>query len=184
MLQWMRKKIADWLQALYEANRVPETWGSPSVSRETFEQLRERGFFAAGRYLFGRLREVGRPEWSPARKFVALIVGIGLVVCVNAFLHTFTKERRPEVTAAGRRQFSPQVPAGAVLLYAIGASLLVAQNGEEISGGGSGGGYEGTGWDDSEATEYRPYKRRDEEDGGVGNEDLSIYEHFDPNENY
>jgi len=167
----MRKKIADWLQVLYEANRVPETWGSPSVSRETFEQLRERGFFAAGRYLWQRLHEVGRPEWSPARKFVALIVGISLVVCVNAFLHTFTKERRPEVMAAGRRQFSPQVPAGAVLLYAIGAGLLVAQNGEEISGGGGGS---GGGWDDSEATEYRPYKRRDEEDGNRGEREYDL----------
>jgi hypothetical protein len=37
MLQRMRMKVADWLQALYEANRVPETWGSPSVSHETFE---------------------------------------------------------------------------------------------------------------------------------------------------
>ncbi|GCE50616.1 hypothetical protein EI42_06339 [Thermosporothrix hazakensis] len=59
MLQWMSKKIADWLQVLYEVNRIPETWGSTSVSHETFEQLREQGFFAAGRYLFGRIREVG-----------------------------------------------------------------------------------------------------------------------------
>ncbi|GCE50615.1 hypothetical protein EI42_06338 [Thermosporothrix hazakensis] len=86
------------------------------------------------------------------------------------------------MTAAGRRQFSPQVPVAAVLLSAIGAGLLVAQNGEEISGGG--GGYEGTGWDDSEATEYRPYKRRDEEDGQEGNPDLSMYEEVDPDEHF
>ncbi|MBV9688694.1 MAG: hypothetical protein JO202_03180 [Ktedonobacteraceae bacterium] len=32
--------VANTLQIVYEHNRVPETWGTPSVSRQTFDTLR------------------------------------------------------------------------------------------------------------------------------------------------
>lgn len=107
----MRKIVADHLQSFYEQNRVPETWGSPSVSSQIFDTLRKDGFAAAARYLFRRLHEVGQPTLSPAAKFLALIGGVGLVALVNSFLHTFTQERRPEVKAHGQRKFSAHAPA-------------------------------------------------------------------------
>lgn len=182
--------VANRLQALYEQNRVPETWGSPSVSRETFDQLRTHGFVTTARYLFQRLREVGQPNLSPACKFFALISGVGLVALVNAFLHTFTQECRPAVKDYGKRRFSAHTPAFAVVLYAIGAALLVAANGSDDMGGGGGGGSDdhsffgesspderGTGWDGT--THYRAYGRRDEGDGGAGDPDQDNYDNLD-----
>jgi hypothetical protein len=48
--------VANTLQDVYEQNRVPETWGTPSVSHQTFETLRREGFWAAGRYVTRRLQ--------------------------------------------------------------------------------------------------------------------------------
>nr|BBH91751.1 hypothetical protein KTC_65020 [Thermosporothrix sp. COM3] len=53
--------------------------------------------------------------------------------------------------------------------------LLVAQNGEEISGGGGGG----VSWGD---VDYHPYKQRDGEDGLRGDPDNEYTEDLNPNE--
>lgn len=181
----MRKIVADHLQALYEQNRVPETWGSPSVSSQTFDTLRKDGFAAAARYLFRRLHEVGQPALSPAAKFLALIAGVGLVALVNAFLHTFTQERQPEVKAYGQCQFSAHAPAFAIALYVLVVALLVAANGEGEGGGGGGSG--SSGGDDDEIdwgppTIYRPFNPPDVTDGDRGGFEEPRYDRYDPDD--
>lgn len=126
----MRTFFANLLQWFYEANRVPETWGSPSVSRQTFAILSEQGFWSALRYLFGRLRTVGSTRHTPMTKFFALAAGVILVAMVNLLARRLFGEEHPEVTRYEKRTFSVHVPKGLIALYALGAGLLVLANGE------------------------------------------------------
>jgi protein-L-isoaspartate(D-aspartate) O-methyltransferase len=71
--------VANILQRFYEAHRVAETWGTPSVSCPVFDALRHRGFRAAGRELTQRMRAVGYPELSRAEKILALVASLGFV---------------------------------------------------------------------------------------------------------
>ncbi|MBV8821850.1 MAG: hypothetical protein JOZ71_01530 [Ktedonobacteraceae bacterium] len=159
--------VATMAQRIYENNRVPETWGSPSVSRLTFERLRREGFWVAGRYLLQRLQETGRSDLSTVEKLTALMAGVIIVTLANTFLR---QEQRPKITVRAARTFSSRAPKFPVALYTLGATLLVA-----ASGGGSGGGDGGGGEEEGErdwsypgsetSTDYQAYRRPDEDDG-------------------
>jgi hypothetical protein len=161
--------VAEKLQGIYEHNRVPETWGSSSVSRPTFARLRREGFWGAGRYLLQRLQETGRPDLSTVEKLTALLAGVSMVTLANTCLK---QEPRPKMTVRAARTFSSQAPNIPVVLYTLGAALLVAASGGGSGGGGGGGEEEGErdwSYPGSEtSTDYRVYRRPDEEDSDHG----------------
>lgn len=119
------RKMANALQRHYEAHRVPETWGSPSVSHYVFDALRHHGFLASARELIKRMRTVGLPRLSTAEKITALIAGIGLVTLADCLL---PQEKQAPITHRSVRQFVPHANTFAVTLYVLGAALLVAAN--------------------------------------------------------
>jgi hypothetical protein len=137
----LTRRLADSLQNLYEAHRVPETWGTPSVSRPVFQALRIQGFRAGWRELTTRLERVGMPGLSVAQKILALVSGVCLVTLADHFM---SSEKKPPITHRAKRAFSPRAWKPAVLLYTFGAELLVAAN---ESGGGGGGS-----WRDSDVS--------------------------------
>ncbi|MBV9691508.1 MAG: hypothetical protein JO202_17545 [Ktedonobacteraceae bacterium] len=154
--------VATTLQGIYEHNRVSETWGSPSVSRPTFERLRREGFWIAGRYLLQRLQETGRPDLSTVEKLTALIAGVIIVTLANICLR---QKQRPKMTIRAARTFSSQAPKIPVALYTLGATLLVAASG----GGGEEEGERDWSYQGSDTSiDYRAYRRPDEEDGDHG----------------
>lgn len=170
VLRWVATMAADALQNLYEAHRVPETWGTPSVSQHVFRALRQRGFFEAGRELTRRVREVGVPELSTAEKIIALVTGIGLVLFADALLKD---EAKPTITRRAARAFSPSARKSAVIIYTLGATLLVAANEGTPTGDGGVGGEENPdeSWSahypgSETSTDYQAYERPDEADGG------------------
>ncbi len=173
--------LANTLQGIYENNRVPETWGAPSVSRRTFDLLRKEGFWVAGRYLLRRLQETGRPDLSTAEKLTALLAGVIIVALANTCLK---QEQRPKVTVRAARTFSSQAPKIPVALYTLGAALLVAASGG--GSGGDGGGVEGEeserGWSypgSETSTDYRAYRRPDEDDARRKLDDPEDLDDFD-----
>jgi hypothetical protein len=176
MLHWFTTTVANTLQKFYEAHRVPETWGTPTVSCYVFQVLRNKGFSAAAKDLFQRLQEVGKPNLSTFEKCTVLLLGVIMVGLADSFLK---KEMKPTIVKQETRQFSQHAPKIPVMLYTLGAALLVAAN-------DGGRGYEdGSDSDRSgeytrnadgsfslhyagseESTEYRAYHRPDEGDGG------------------
>jgi DNA-binding XRE family transcriptional regulator len=176
----MASAVANTLQSIYENNRVCETWGSPSVSRQTFNRLRREGFWVAGGYVMQRLQETGRPELSLVEKLVALVAGITIVTVANIFLQ---REKRPEMTIGEVRRFSPQAPKFPVAFYTFGAALLVAASGGGSSGGGGGGVEEGDeSWSypgSDTSIDYRAYSRPDEEDR-AGQAEPEFLDDLDP----
>ncbi|HLZ55687.1 MAG TPA: hypothetical protein VKR06_01965 [Ktedonosporobacter sp.] len=164
----LARLVADKLQSLYEANRICETWGSPSVSQPTFTVMRERGFWRAYCYLLQRLQETGHPSLSPATKLTALVGGVTMVTIANRFLRA---ERKPATMVHATRTFSRSAPLIPVALYTVGATLLVA-----ASNGGGGGSDDGDdGGDDGgrrpdypgseTSVDYRGYEQPDKGDG-------------------
>lgn len=169
----LAKRMADYLQNLYENHRVPETWGTPTVSRYVFQALRTQGFPAGWRELTQRLKHVGLPHLSVSQKIMALLTGVGLVTLADRLM---PNEERPQITRRAKRVFSPSAWKPAVVLYTLGATLLVAAN--ESGDGGSGGNwgdadYEYTqnpdgSWSTkwlNESTEVETTSREDEGDG-------------------
>lgn len=184
----LTERLADRLQKLYEAHRVPETWGTPTVSSYVFHALRTRGFLAAGRELLRRLRTVGLPRLSTAEKLLALFAGLTLVVLADTLLRG---EEQPVLTRRARRTFSPRAGKVAVAIYVLGASLLVAAN-ERNTADGGGSAESGAGEGDSDgslwslpypgsatSTDYRAYTRPDTEDGGRGIYPTDAFDEWD-----
>ncbi|MBV9019925.1 MAG: hypothetical protein JOZ71_04360 [Ktedonobacteraceae bacterium] len=175
--------VANTLQRVYEHNRVPETWGTASVSRPTFDTLRREGFWATARYVTQRLQTTGWPWLSSNEKLTALLAGVTLVTLANTLLK---REQRPEMMVRQIRRFSPHAPKFPVALYTLGATLLVAASGGGSGGGGGGGGdYDddgGGGWSypgSETSIDYRAYSRPDEEDGERGKPDLDDLDDID-----
>ncbi len=159
----LSRRAANFLQNLYEHHRVPETWGTPEISRYVFQAVRTQGFLAGWRELTRRLQAVGLPGLSTTQKILALVGGISLVTLADRFLPH--EEKRP-ITHRARRTFSSQAWKPAVVLYTLGAALLVAANEREGGGGGRWRGtVEGGYGDIGETTEVEATHRPDEEDG-------------------
>ena len=181
--------VANRLQDHYETHRVPETWGTPSVSHYVFNTLRQDGFLAASKELSNRMRGVGIPELSIQEKIAALVVGIGLVTLANTLL---SQGERPEIIRRESRTFSPGANKAAVLLYTLGATLLVAANEHQTGTGGEGEEGNGGSWeqnpdgswsrrypDSDTSTEYRIYGRPDEGDGAREIYDTDAFDDLD-----
>ena len=178
-------RVANVLQHLYEQNRIPETWGTPTVSRYVFDTLRTEGFLAARRDLLQRLRRVGKSDLSPLAKCAALLFGVMMVVIANLFLRT--EERQP-ITHRDTRRFSARAPKLLVRLYMAGAALLVLANDDGGSSGGSSAWSEGSSgnWERNEdgsysmksSTEYRAYTQANSGDGG-GEAETEYLDDFD-----
>jgi len=160
----MATLVANMLQQHYERHRVPETWGTPSVSHPVFHVLRTRGFWQAGKELRQRIRQVGLPTFSTAEKIIALVTGVGLVTLADKLLQC---EKKPAITCRAIRTFSPQAKKSAIVLYTLGAACLVAAN-ERSDGGGPR--YPGT--------EYRVYSQPNSGDGG-GEVEQEFLDDFD-----
>lgn len=73
MTRWLATAVANRLQNWYEKHRIPETWGSPRVSRYVFDTLRQEGFWAAHKDVRRRLRRVGHPGLSVGQKLTTLL---------------------------------------------------------------------------------------------------------------
>lgn len=158
----LSRRVATFLQNLYENHRVPETWDTPEVSRYVFQAVRTQGFLAGWRELTRRLQSVGLPGLATTQKILALVGGISLVTLADRFL---PHEEKQPITHRVRRTFSPSACKLAVLLYTLGAALLVAAN-ERRDGSGDWRGTVGGGYGDiGETTELAATNRPDEEDG-------------------
>lgn len=157
MMRLLATAVANRLQHLYEKHRIPETWGSPRVSRYVFDTLRQEGFWAAHKDVRRRLRWVGYPGLSVGQKLTALLAGVTMV----ALADTLLREKRLPVTRYGKQTFAASTPRSLVMLYTVGAALLVAANG----GGESG---LPPSFSDEDSVEYYPYSRPDETDGQHG----------------